>query len=129
LIEQDAKNNLIKVIKNGNEKIYVVKYEESIIAFFTSSMSVVCSKDLLNEGNGLKGLVYPVLLMGKIGIDQKHRCFGIGKYVCLFCLGLVRKTSEKITCTFFSFSKQPKHWSKKPTDQNIILNVKAPIGK
>ena len=113
LVEDYTKSNMPKEVENKNYKIYVVTYEKNIIAFFTLCMSVICSKYLLKgaeeecdnepDGTQLKEFVFPALLMGKIGIDKKYRCFGIGKYICLFCLGLAQKTNEKIACTFFIF--------------------------
>lgn len=112
LVEEYVKNHILKDIENRNIKAYVVTYEENAIAFFTLSMSVICSKGLLKGGDDgssmsddseLKKFVFPALLMGKIGIDKKYRCFGIGKYICLFCMGLAQKTNEKISCAFFIF--------------------------
>jgi hypothetical protein len=112
LVEEYVKNHILKDIENSSVKAYAVTYEENAIAFFTLSMSVICSKSLLkdndddeNVGNDgkLEKFVFPALLMGKIGIDKKYRCFGIGKYICLFCMGLAQKTNEKMACTFFIF--------------------------
>ncbi len=116
MVEEYVKNQISKDFEKKGNKIFVVSYEENIIAFFTLSMSVICSKNLLKDGddgyndddadsesNNNKKVVFPALLMGKIGIDKKYRCFGIGKYICLFCMGLAQKTNEKIACTFFIF--------------------------
>jgi hypothetical protein len=108
LVEEYVKSHILEDIENKNYKIYVVTYEENMIAFFTLSMSVICSKNLFRDdsghgNNGSKKVVFPALLMGKIGIDKKYRCFGIGKYICLFCMGLAKKTNEKIACTIFVF--------------------------
>ncbi len=112
LVEEYVKNHILKDIENSSVKAYAVTYEENAIAFFTLSMSVICSKSLLkdndddeNVGNDgeLEKFVFPALLMGRIGIDKKYRCFGIGKYICLFCMGLAQKTNEKMACTFFVF--------------------------
>jgi hypothetical protein len=112
LVEEYVKNQISKDFEKKSNKIFVVSYEENIIAFFTLSMSVICSKNLLKDGGGEddadsessnKKIVFPALLMGKIGIDKKYRCFGIGKYICLFCMGLAQKTNEKIACAFFIF--------------------------
>ncbi len=108
LVEEYVKNHILKDIENKNVRAYVVTYEENAIAFFTLSMSLICSKSLLKGDNDendceLKKFVFPALLMGNIGIDKKYRCFGIGKYVCLFCVGLAQKTNEKMACAFFIF--------------------------
>jgi hypothetical protein len=107
LVEEYVKNHILKEIENNSIKAYVVTYDENAIAFFTLSMSVICSKGLPkgdDEDDGeLKKFVFPALLMGKIGIDKKYRCFGIGKYICLFCVGLAQKTNEKMACAFFVF--------------------------
>ena len=107
LVEEYVKNYIIKDIENNSIKAYVVTYEENAIAFFTLSMSVICSKSLLKgndeDDDKLKKFVFPALLMGWIGIDKKYRCFGIGRYICLFCMGLAQKTNEKMACAFFIF--------------------------
>jgi hypothetical protein len=111
LVEEYVKNHILKDIENRNIKAYVVTYEENAIAFFTLSMSVICSKGLLKgdddgsvgDDSELKKIVFPALLMGKIGIDKKYRCFGIGKYICLFCMGLAQRTNENMACAFFVF--------------------------
>ncbi len=133
LIEQYAKNNLLKESKNAtNYKIYVVKYEEKIIAFFTLSMTVICSNNLSDyDKDGLRDFKYPALLMDKIGIDKEYRCFKIGKYICLFCMGLAQNTNEKLNCTFFIFKTTkslaekiygPKYYFRwwKNTDKKLI---------
>ena len=108
LVEEYVKNHILNEIENRKIKAYVVTYEDNAIAFFTLSMSVICSKSML-KGDGdenddkLKKFVFPALLMGKIGIDKKYRCFGIGRYICLFCMGLAQKTNEKMACAFFIF--------------------------
>ena len=82
----------------------MVKYEEKIIAFFTLCMTVICSNSLSDyDRNELRDFKYPALLMDKIGIDKEYRCFKIGKYICLFCIGLAQNTNEKLDCTFFIF--------------------------
>ncbi len=105
MVEQFAKNNLLKESENATyDKIYVVKWEEKIIAFFTLNMTVICFNDLSDDDQDeLKDVIYPALFMDKIGIDKKYRCFKIGKYICLFCLGLAQKTHEKLDCVFFIF--------------------------
>ena len=107
LVEEYVKNHILNEIENRKIKAYVVTYEDNAIAFFTLSMSVICGKSLLKGDNEdddkLKKLVFPALLMGKIGIDKKYRCFGIGRYICLFCMGLAQKTNEKMACAFFIF--------------------------
>jgi hypothetical protein len=72
-----------------------------------------------------KNFNFPTLLMERIGIDKKCRCFKIGKYICLFCLGLAQKTNKNLTCTFIF--KQQKALSKKFMVQNIISSRKDQI--
>jgi hypothetical protein len=138
-VEEYTKTHMPKEAENKNNKIYVVSYEGKIIAFFTLSMSVICSRNLLNEEDGnehdyaiLKESVFPALLMGKVGIDKKYRCFGIGKYICLFCIGLAHKTSEKIACSFFIFRTTkslaekiygPKYYFRWKSTQNKLVWV------
>lgn len=107
LVEEYVKNHILKEIENKSVKAYVVTYEGNAIAFFTLSMTVICSKSLLKgdyaDDDELKKIVFPALLMGKIGIDKKYRCFGIGRYICLFCMGLAQETNKKMACAFFIF--------------------------
>ncbi len=108
LVEEYVKNHILEEIENRSIKAYVVTYEDNAIAFFTLSMSVICSKRFLKDDDDadddkLKKFAFPALLMGKIGIDKKYRCFGIGKYICLFCMGLAQKTNEKMACALFVF--------------------------
>ncbi len=73
-----------------NELVYVLRYEEEWIGFFSVIFTILSKGDVRTperrviDANGtLRGL-----LIHKIGIDQKYRCFGIGKYILLFCIGL-----------------------------------------
>jgi hypothetical protein len=89
-------------------KTFVVKHNSMLIAFFTVRLSVITSKGILEkdkEGGEARGnaTASPALLMEKIGIDKNFRCFGIGKYVCLFCLGMAQRINEVIPCPFFAF--------------------------
>lgn len=132
MVEQFAKNNLLKDSENSTfDKIYVVKYEEKIIAFFTLNMTVIRFNDSSgHDQDELKDVRYPALFMDKIGIDKKYRCFKIGKYICLFCLGLAQKTHEELGCVLFIFKTTkslaekiygPKYFFRwKSTDNKII---------
>jgi hypothetical protein len=106
LVEQYAKIKFSKGIENSSKdnKIYVVKYEEKVIAFFILRMSVICNNNFSEDDiDKLDEFNYPALLMSKIGIDKNYRCFKIGKFICLFCLGLAQLTNEKLACPFFIF--------------------------
>jgi hypothetical protein len=50
-VEEYVKGQISKDFENKSNKIFVVSYEENIIAFFTLSMSVICSKNLLKDGD------------------------------------------------------------------------------
>ena len=103
------------------------KISRKNIAFFTLIMSLICGSSLsYYDKYEFKDFNFPALLMEKIGIDKKYRCFKIGKYICLFCLGLAQKTNENLACTFFIF-KQQKALPKKFMVQNIISSGKDQI--
>jgi hypothetical protein len=104
LVEQYAKTLLKGIENTKNVKTYLVKYQEKIIAFFTLKMAQIRGNNLSDyDKDEFKDFHYPALLMERIGIDKKYRCFKIGKYICLFCLGLAQKTNENLACTFFIF--------------------------
>jgi hypothetical protein len=104
LVDKYTKNHLKEIGNIKNIKAYLVKHEEKIIAFFTLRMTLIRSNNLsYYDKDEFKGFNSPALLMDKIGIDKKYRCFKIGKYICLFCLGLAQKTNENQPCTFFIF--------------------------
>jgi hypothetical protein len=78
MVEQYAKIKFSKGVKdNSNDnKIYVVKYEEKVIAFFTLRMSVICKNNFSEDDKDkFEEFNYPALLMSNIGIDKNYRCF------------------------------------------------------
>ncbi|HYF98905.1 MAG TPA: hypothetical protein VD815_02320 [Candidatus Saccharimonadales bacterium] len=82
-----------------NTLFYALRYEEQWIGFFSAGFTILNKSEVgAIDGKGLDSLVmktdenftYKALLIHKIGIDQKYRCFGIGKYILLFCIGLAK---------------------------------------
>ncbi|MDQ4074330.1 MAG: hypothetical protein M3162_08525 [Thermoproteota archaeon] len=89
-------------------KTFIVKHNSQPIAFFTARLSVITCKEILDKDKDKVGemdnvIAYPALLMEKIGIDKNYRCFGIGRYISLFCLGMAQRINEIIPCPFFVF--------------------------
>ncbi len=91
---------------NGNSETngvkYVIKYFDKWIGFFSielarlhtkqSEMIPQCEEKGKNEK--LSQVPTWALLIKKIGIDQQYRCYGIGKYIMLFCSGLVQAINK-----------------------------------
>jgi len=79
--------------KKKNRMIYTLKYEKEWIGFFSIGLTIIkCKSDPnipgmveIDSNNFSNGL-----LIDKIGIDQKYRCFGIGRYILHFCMGLAK---------------------------------------
>jgi hypothetical protein len=95
-----------KYILNGRSDTdgvkYVIKYFDNWIGFFSIYLTRLHTKqsELIpqREVNGNKEGFYQeptcALLIKKIGIDQHYRCYGIGKYIMLFCIGLVQTINK-----------------------------------
>ena len=77
------------------------------------------------------------LLIDKIGIDQKYRCFGIGRYILQFCIGLTKaiSTNSQIRIIIFetTYSLAAKIYHPKygfdflKKDKNLVWAYKAII--
>ena len=82
--------------------VWVVKEDEKIIAYFTLSMNAI-ELDMLSKDEKVKNTTprkYPVVLLGMMGVDKKHRSKGVGKFICRTCIGLAINTSNKIACRY-----------------------------
>lgn len=90
-----------------NELIYALRYEKQWIGFFSVGLTKVKQKnnlDILRQVENVDATgVTEGLLIDKIGIDQKYRCFGIGRYILQFCIGLTKaiRTNSQIRIIIF----------------------------
>jgi hypothetical protein len=81
-----------------NELIFVLRYEKEWVGFFSIGLTTI--KRMANQSNPKiqeTDTNNPIegLLINKIGIVQNYRCFGIGKYILQFCIGLVKSTCNE----------------------------------
>ena len=80
-----------KHIKKG--LIYALRYEKEWIGFFSIGLTNIrrmCDSRILNIAEHESKNFTKGLLIDKIGIDQNYRCFGIGRYILQFCIGLIK---------------------------------------
>lgn len=77
--------------------IYIIKYKSEKIGFFSITSAAVNSTLSSSLHDLLKDETAPVsaLLISKIGIDQSYRCFGLGKYILQYCIGLAKSRKMK----------------------------------
>lgn len=89
-------DNIKESNNSRNELIYLIKYGGGLIGFFAVMLAKV--KPIHPEPNSQnKSIVESSInafYIKKIGIDQEYRCFGIGKYVLQFCIGLSKSISN-----------------------------------
>jgi GNAT superfamily N-acetyltransferase len=100
-IDKFIHENPIRYIRYHISTIYSVKYEEKLIAYFTLSMCIIKTEELLGEDvrEGIAYQNYPALLVGKIGVDKKIRNMGIGRAILLYCLGLAQTINDDVACS------------------------------
>jgi hypothetical protein len=77
--------------------VYIIKYGTEIIGFFSVASALIepTISDFSAQINPNKNSLIHALLVSKIGIDQNYRCFGLGKYILQYCIGLARNLKEK----------------------------------
>jgi hypothetical protein len=76
-----------------NKLIYVLRYEKEWIGFFSIGLTNIRRKsdpNVLGIAEIESNKFTNGLLIDKIGIDQKYRCFGIGRYILHYCIGLAK---------------------------------------
>lgn len=96
---------------HDNEAIFVLKYESEWIGFFSivfanirrerNHKTFILGK--FDTPNSIKGL-----LINKIGIIQEYRCYGIGRYILQFCIGLSKSLeldNQKVRIIIFETTK------------------------
>jgi hypothetical protein len=100
---QEYYENCILSRKAGSTEVkYVIKYFDNWIGFFSIDLTRLHSKnfELVHQyekkGDEKRSYQTPTwaLLIEKIGIDQRYRCYGIGKYIMLFCSGLAHSINK-----------------------------------
>ena len=114
-VQEYYENYIFNGKSDTNEVKYVIKYFDYWIGFFSIDLTRLHTKqsDLISQyeekGEGEKFSKVPTsaLLIKKIGIDQRYRCYGIGKYIMLFCSGLVQAINKdkKIKLVIFKTTK------------------------
>lgn len=79
-----------------NELIYLIKYGDGLIGFFAVMLAKVkpLHPELNSQNESVVESTINAFYIKKIGIDQEYRCFGIGKYVLQFCIGLAKSINE-----------------------------------
>lgn len=76
-------------------------YNEQIVGFATLAMSQIEVKlkpSILSFSATIK--YYPVLLIGRLAVDNNFRGRNVGTNICLWCLGLAKELSKKVGCRF-----------------------------
>lgn len=106
---QSYYESIIKGNSFNNELLYVIRYKTETIGFFCIASATV-EPDFSNVDNPItqgKNSLIRALLISKIGIDQNYRCFGLGKYILQYCIGLAinLKEIEKFDIVVFRTTK------------------------
>lgn len=78
------------------EVLYIINYRTEIIGFFSIASALIepTLSDFDNQIDLEKRAIIRALLISKIGIDQNYRCFGLGKYILQYCIGLAINLKE-----------------------------------
>jgi GNAT superfamily N-acetyltransferase len=82
--------------------IYVLRHNQDIVAYFTTSMGSIRIKDL-REGETIEGgpKDYPAMLLGNMGVDKRFRDKGLGSFIYdEFCIGLARRLNKRVACRY-----------------------------
>lgn len=95
-------SDLEKYHNNKLSTVRLVKVDGKVVGYFTVSMNAIelsiLDKDEKVSGTSTKK--YPVMLLGRMGVDKKYRKRGIASSMCKFCQGLADVTSESIACRY-----------------------------
>jgi hypothetical protein len=95
-------NNPQYYVENNISAIYLVRYEQNIVAYFTLSMSSIIKKAMENEDlvSNIPFTTYPALLLGQLGVEKKYQGRGLGQYICKFCRGIGQELNQRVACAF-----------------------------
>ena len=114
-VDKFIHNNPSYQSTNHISKIYSVRYEDQLTAFFTLSMSQIEFECMNNDNkedddddesydcistSKVKFDFYPALLVRQLGIDKDFKGQGLGYYILLYCLGLGQILSQRVGCAF-----------------------------
>lgn len=97
-------NQSPRYIESNLSKVWIVKSGKNVVAYFTVSMSTI-ELDKLSIDEKVRGTTprrYPSMLIGRMGVNKKHRKKGIGLNICDFCRGLAIDVSERIACRYLT---------------------------
>jgi hypothetical protein len=106
LVQEYYDNQILNSKSDGKEGKYVIKYYDNWIGFFSINLTRLHAKQYESvpqseeeeEGEEKREETCQAptwaLLIEKIGIDQRYRCYGIGKYIMLFCSGLAQAINK-----------------------------------
>lgn len=99
--ENQILNNELKDI----EFVYVIRYSNNWVGFFSIDLAKVQvhKSHMSTEIDSTYKESPSSLLIKKIGIDKDYRCYGVGKYILLFCTGLAQKINNDRQCRTIIF--------------------------
>lgn len=101
-INEFYKKDLQNYNKAKLSTVWTVKEDGKVAAYFTTSMNAI-ELDILSQDEKVRNTTprkYPAMLLGRMGVDKKHRRNGLGKAICRFCRGLAIDTSDRIACRY-----------------------------
>ncbi len=103
LAVQEYYENYIFYSRYDTDEVkYVIEYFDNWIGFFSIDLTrlhpkqpeLIPQRKVTGKQEGFYQVPTYALLIKKIGIDQHYRCYGIGKYIMLFCTGLVQTINK-----------------------------------
>jgi len=91
---------------------YLVFHKNDIVAFLTVSMNCLSVEELPEKEKVPKIKVrYPVLFLGRLGVDKRYQNQNVGTYVCQWIVGLARSLSEIVGCRYLALHALPERSS------------------
>lgn len=88
----------------SDDNIYAIKFKNNFVGFFSTAFvdfdSTGSKSDVKHKKENTS---IPCLQITNMGIDQKSRCYGIGKYILLYTLGLAQKINKLTPCKILIF--------------------------
>ena len=83
-------NESIKYCENNYAVVYLVYYENKLIAFFSLSSDSI----KLNENLEIKLKYYPSLKIGRLAVDTHYQNSGIGSWIIDWIIGFAKKVRK-----------------------------------
>lgn len=101
-VDNFAKEKAVSYHNNKLSTVWVVRYENELVAFFSLSMFAIEIGKLaeVEKVVGATPRSYPAILLGQMGVDKRHRGLDIGYWICEFCLGLAQEMGRRIACRY-----------------------------